>query len=91
MLNLYCYMSHNFKNKLQYDFSTCRFYFVREIITYTAATFPAELKSCRSAEGHGLSHLWSHDYKTQRLGLQFNHNNNNPSQGLVKRSLLLFA
>lgn len=41
---------HNFKNELRCDCRTCRLYFVCEIITCTAAAFPAEQKSCRSAE-----------------------------------------
>lgn len=44
----------NFKNELTCDCRTRRLYFVSNIITCTAAGFPAEQKSCRSAEGHSV-------------------------------------
>lgn len=51
-----------------------------ELITCTAAAFPAVQKSCRSAEGHGVNHLWSRDDNIHHIGSQLNHNNNNPNE-----------
>lgn len=44
---------HNFKNELRCDCRTCRLYFVCEIITCTAAGFPAEQK--RVIAGHRIT------------------------------------